>query len=146
MTSNAGSHITENALGFNRDKNQASKDKVMKALKEFLRPEFLGRVDEIVVFNTLGKEELVKIAAILIDEFRGPLKDKGIELIVGDGVCEIVADMSEDGGRGARDIRRTIRKTIEDQVANILIDNATSLIKEISVTAVDGEIKVDFKS
>ena len=146
MTSNAGSHITENALGFNRDKNQASKDKVMKALKEFLRPEFLGRVDEIVVFNTLGKEELVKIAAILIDEFRGPLKDKGIELVVGDGVCEIVADMSEDGGRGARDIRRTIRKTIEDQVANILIDNATSLIKEISVTAVDGEIKVDFKS
>ena len=118
----------------------------MKALKEFLRPEFLGRVDEIVVFNTLGKDELVKIAAILIDEFRGPLKDKGIELIVGDGVCEIVADMSEDGGRGARDIRRTIRKTIEDQVANILIDNATSLIKEISVTAVDGEIKVDFKS
>ena len=146
MTSNAGSHITENALGFNRDKNQTSKDKVMKALKEFLRPEFLGRVDEIVVFNTLGKDELVKIAAILIDEFRGPLKDKGIELIVGDGVCEIVADMSEDGGRGARDIRRTIRKTIEDQVANILIDNATSLIKEISVTAVDGEIKVDFKS
>ena len=146
MTSNAGSHITENALGFNRDKNQASKDKVMKALKEFLRPEFLGRVDEIVVFNTLGKDELVKIAAILIDEFRGPLKDKGIELIVGDGVCEIVADMSEDGGRGARDIRRTIRKTIEDQVANILIDNATSLIKEISVTAVDSEIKVDFKS
>ena len=146
MTSNAGSHITENALGFNRDKNQTSKDKVMKALKEFLRPEFLGRVDEIVVFNTLGKEELVKIAAILIDEFRGPLKDKGIELIVGDGVCEIVADMSEEGGRGARDIRRTIRKTIEDQVANILIDSATSLIKEISVTAVDGVIKEDFKS
>lgn len=146
MTSNAGSHITENALGFNRDKNQASKDKVMKALKEFLRPEFLGRVDEIVVFNTLGKPELVKIAAILIEEFREPLKDKGIDLTIGEGVYEIIADMSEDGGRGARDIRRTIRKTVEDEVANILINNAEALVKEIIVSAVDGEIKVSFKS
>ena len=145
MTSNAGSHITENALGFNRDKNTASKDKAMKALKEFLRPEFLGRVDEIVVFNTLGKAELVKIAAILIEEFRQPLKDKGIELVVGDGVCEIIAEKSEDGGRGARDIRRTIRKCVEDKVANILIDNAGVLVNEISVVAVDGEIEVSFK-
>ncbi len=145
MTSNAGSHITENALGFNRDKNTASKDKAMKALKEFLRPEFLGRVDEIVVFNTLGKAELVKIAAILIEEFRQPLKDKGIDLVVGDGVCEIIAEKSEDGGRGARDIRRTIRKCVEDKVANILIDNAGALVNEISVVAVDGEIEVTFK-
>ena len=146
MTSNAGSHITENALGFNRDKNQASKDKVMKALKEFLRPEFLGRVDEIVVFNTLGKEELIKITEILIEEFRGPLNDKGIKLTIGKGVYEIIAEMSEDGGRGARDIRRTIRKTVEDQVANILINNAEQLVKEIVVSAKNGEIKVDFKS
>ncbi len=146
MTSNAGSHITENALGFNRDKNQASKDKVMKALKEFLRPEFLGRVDEIVVFNTLGKEELIKIAEILIEEFREPLNDKGIKLTIGKGVYEIIAEKSEDGGRGARDIRRTIRKTVEDQVANILIDNAEQLVKEIVVSAKNGEIKVDFKS
>ena len=146
MTSNAGSHITENALGFNKDKNQASKDKVMKALKEFLRPEFLGRVDEIVVFNTLTKENLIKIAEILINEFRGPLKDKGIELTVGDGVYNIIADMSEDGGRGARDIRRSIRKTVEDKVANILIDNAEVLIKEITVNDDNGEIVVDFKA
>ena len=146
MTSNAGSHISENALGFNRDKNQASKDKVMKALKEFLRPEFLGRVDEIVVFNTLGKEELVKIAAILINEFKEPLSDKGIELVVEDGVCRVIADMSEDGGRGARDIRRTIRKTIEDEVANILINNSETLISKIIVSAKNGEIKVSFKS
>ncbi len=145
MTSNAGSHVAENAVGFNRDKNQASKDKALKALKEFLRPEFLGRVDEIVVFNTLTKENLVKIAAILIEEFRAPLKDKGIELTVGDGVCEIIADLSEDGGRGARDIRRTIRKNVEDMVANILIDNADVLVHEITVSAVDGKIVVDFK-
>ncbi len=146
MTSNAGSHITENALGFNRDKNQASKDKVMKALKEFLRPEFLGRVDEIVVFNTLGKSELIKIAEILIEEFRQPLSDKGISLTVDEKVYEIIADLSEDGGRGARDIRRTIRKTVEDNVANILIDNADILITEIAVTAENSEIKVDYKA
>ncbi|MBO5064781.1 MAG: ATP-dependent Clp protease ATP-binding subunit [Clostridia bacterium] len=145
MTSNAGSHISENALGFNRDKNQASKDKALKALKEFLRPEFLGRVDEIVVFNTLGKEELVKISAILIEEFRQPLNDKGIKLIVGDGVCEVVADKSEDGGRGARDIRRTIRKNIEDKVADILVENAGVSINEIEIIAVNGEIEVSFK-
>ncbi len=145
MTSNAGSHVAENAVGFNKDRNQASKDKALKALKEFLRPEFLGRVDEIVVFNTLTKENLVKIAAILIDEFRAPLKDKGIELTVGEGVCDIIADLSEDGGRGARDIRRTIRKNVEDEVANILIDNADVLINEIIVSAVDGKIAVDFK-
>ena len=145
MTSNAGSHITENALGFNRDKNQASKDKALKALKEFLRPEFLGRVDEIVVFNSLGKNELVKISEVLLNELKAPLKDKGIDLSVGEGVYEIIADMSEDGGRGARDIRRTIRKTVEDSVANILIDNAGAPITAINVTAVDGEIKVDYK-
>ena len=145
MTSNAGSHITENALGFNRDKNQASKDKVLKALKEFLRPEFLGRVDEIVVFNPLGKAELIKISEVLLNELKTPLKDKGIDLTGGEGVYEIIADMSEDGGRGARDIRRTIRKTIEDSIANILIDNAGAPITSISVTAVDGEIKVDYK-
>ena len=146
MTSNAGSHISENALGFNRDKNQASKDKTMKALKEFLRPEFLGRVDEIVTFNTLGKEELVKIAEVLLGELKAPLKDKGIDLVIGDGVYAIIADLSEDGGRGARDIRRTIRKEVEDKIANILIDNAGALVNEITVTAVDGKINVDFKS
>ncbi len=146
MTSNAGSHISENALGFNRDKNQASKDKTMKALKEFLRPEFLGRVDEIVTFNTLGKAELVKIAEVLLGELKSPLKDKGIDLVIGDGVFEIIADLSEDGGRGARDIRRTIRKEVEDKIANILIDNAGALVNEITVIAVDGKISVNFKS
>ncbi len=146
MTSNAGSHISENALGFNRDKNQASKDKTMKALKEFLRPEFLGRVDEIVTFNTLGKDELVKIAEVLLGELKSPLKDKGINLVIGEGVYEIIADLSEDGGRGARDIRRTIRKEVEDKIANILIDNAGALVNEITVNAVEGKISVDFKS
>lgn len=145
MTSNAGSQISENALGFNRNANEASKDKAMKALKEFLRPEFLGRVDEIVVFNTLNKNDLTKIAKVLLDELKTPLKDKGIKFEVKDGVCEIIAEKSEDGGRGARDIRRTIRKTVEDEIANILVDNTGKLINEITISADNGEIKVDFE-
>ena len=93
----------------------------------------------------MGKAELIKISEVLLNELKIPLKDKGIDLTVGEGVYEIIADMSEDGGRGARDIRRTIRKTIEDSIANILIDNAGAPITSISVTAVDGEIKVDYK-
>ncbi len=145
MTSNAGSHITENAVGFNRDKGQASKDKTMKALKEFLRPEFLGRVDEIVTFNSLSEDDLVKISGVLLEELRTPLKDKGIDLIIGEGVCEVIAQLSEDGGRGARDIRRTIRKNVEDAIATILIENAGALVTEVSVVVKDGEIAVEYK-
>ena len=145
MTSNAGSEQKESALGFNRDANDYSKDKSMKALKEFLRPEFIGRVDEVIFFNNLNEENLKKIADILIDELKEPLKDKGINFVVGKGVAEIIATKSVDGGRGARDIRRNIRKDIEDKIADILIERAEEETSEINVTAVKDEIKVDFK-
>ena len=145
MTSNAGSEQKESALGFNRDANDYSKDKSMKALKDFLRPEFIGRVDEIIFFNNLNKESLVKIAKILIDELKEPLKDKGINFVVGKGVSEIIAEKSVDGGRGARDIRRNIRKDIEDKIADILIERAEKETSEISVTAVKDEVKVSYK-
>jgi len=145
MTSNAGSEQKESALGFNRDANDYSKDKSMKALKDFLRPEFIGRVDEIIFFNNLNKESLVKIAKILIDELKEPLKDKGINFVVGKGVAEIIAEKSVDGGRGARDIRRNIRKDIEDKIADILIERAEKETSEISVTAVKDEVKVSYK-
>ena len=146
MTSNAGSELKETALGFNRDVATASKEKAMKALKEFLRPEFIGRVDEVILFNSLTKEDLVKISDILINELRGPLQDKGIGLKVGNGVSEIIAEASNGGGRGARDIRRTIRKQIEDKITDILIDRAEEPVSIIEVTAVDGEIKVSYRT
>ena len=146
MTSNAGSELKETALGFNRDVATASKEKAMKALKEFLRPEFIGRVDEVILFNSLTKEDLVKISDILINELRGPLQDKGIGLEVGNGVSEIIAEASNGGGRGARDIRRTIRKQIEDKITDILIDRAEEPVSIIEVTAVDGEIKVSYRT
>ena len=145
MTSNAGSELKETALGFNRDVATASKEKAMKALKEFLRPEFIGRVDEVILFNSLTKEDLVKISDILINELRGPLQDKGIGLEVGNGVSEIIAEAS-NGGRGARDIRRTIRKQIEDKITDILIDRAEEPVSIIEITAVDGEIKVSYRT
>ncbi len=145
MTSNAGSEQKESALGFNRDANDYSKDKAMKALKDFLRPEFIGRVDEVIFFNNLNEENLKKIADILIDELKEPLKDKGINFVVGKGVAEIIATKSVDGGRGARDIRRNIRKDIEDKIADILIERAEQETSEISVTAVKDEIKVSYK-
>ena len=145
MTSNAGSEQKESALGFNRDADDYSKDKSMKALKEFLRPEFIGRVDEVIFFNNLKEENLKKIADILIDELKEPLKDKGINFVVGKGVAEIIATKSVDGGRGARDIRRNIRKDIEDKIADILIERAEQETSEINVIAVKDEIKVSYK-
>ena len=145
MTSNAGSQIKENALGFNRDSNEASKDKAMKALKDFLRPEFIGRVDEIILFNNLTEENLVKIADILIDELGTALSDKGIKLVKTPDVCEVIAGMSVGGGRGARDIRRSIRKEIEDRIADILIECADVALSEISVSVEDGKIVLSHK-
>lgn len=142
MTSNAGSEQKESALGFDRSKSDATKDRMMKALKDFLRPEFLGRVDEIVVFNDLALPEYEKIAEILINELKDPLHEKGITLEVGEGVAKLIAEQSDGGVRGARELRRTLRKQVEDQIANIIIASVDSPVETIALTAVDGEIKV----
>ena len=130
MTSNAGSNIKEGAIGFAKDKATSNKDKVMKALSGFLRPEFLGRVDEVVVFNPLDKASYIQIAKILIDEYKPSLDEKGIVLTVDENVYEHIADVSADGVRGARDVRNCIRREIEDRIANIIID------ADLPVTAV----------
>ncbi len=142
MTSNAGSENRENLLGFGKDKGTAVKDKAMKALRQFLRPEFLGRVDEIIVFNQLTKEDYEKISKLLIDEFIPSLRDKGIKLIVDEDVPSVVANDADGGVRGARDIRHTIRKAIEDPIANILVANFDKIINEIRVSVHEGKIVV----
>ena len=142
MTSNAGSENKESALGFNKLKSDATKDRMMKALKDFLRPEFLGRVDEIVVFNDLALPEYEKIAEILINELKEPLHEKGITLEVGEGVAKLIAAQSDDGVRGARELRRTLRKQVEDQIANIIIASADSPVEVITLTADADKIKV----
>ncbi|MBR3766802.1 MAG: ATP-dependent Clp protease ATP-binding subunit [Clostridia bacterium] len=142
MTSNAGSENRENILGFGKDKGTAAKDKALKALKQFLRPEFMGRVDEIIVFNQLTKEDYEKIAKLLIEEFIPSLRDKGIKLIIDEDVPACVAGEADGGTRGARDIRHTIRKAIEDPIANILVAGYDKVINEIRVSVHEGKIVV----
>ena len=140
MTSNAGSHNREGAMGFGKTQGDASKEKAMKGLQEFLRPEFIGRVDEVVVFNELDNDSYKKIADILIADLVPGLRDKGITLNIADDVSDVVANLSTDGGRGARDIRIAIRKNIEDAIANIIIANRNISISQINVYVEDGKI------
>lgn len=142
MTSNAGSESKEKALGFGRDSYTLESEKVYKALSQFLRPEFLGRVDEIVVFHNLTKPDFEKIAALRLDELREPLREKGIELSYDSVALEAMAEKSFGQKGGARDLVRVIRKDVEDRVCEIMVENADKKLEAISVTAENGEITV----
>lgn len=140
MTSNAGSSRSEGALGFGKTQGDVNKEKALKALREFLRPEFLGRVDEIVVFNDLDEEAFKKIAVLMLDEFKEPLRDKGITFTYTD---EAVAELAKDsvgGTRGARDLRNNIRRKVEDKIAEKIIDNIDTPVTSITVDVNDGDI------
>lgn len=142
MTSNAGSESKEKALGFGRDSYTLESEKVYKALSQFLRPEFLGRVDEIVVFHDLTKPDFEKIAALRLDELREPLREKGIELSYDSAALEAMAEKSFGQKGGARDLVRVIRKDVEDRACEIMVENADKKLEAISVTAENGEITV----
>lgn len=140
MTSNAGSHNTETSLGFGKTEGDISKEKVMKALKEFLRPEFIGRVDEIVVFNPLSHENYKDIAVLMLSEISTVLEDKGIKFVYSDEIPETLVNKMDGNSRGARDLRNVIRRNIEDKVSTLMIDNAGVPINQITVSAQNGEI------
>ena len=140
MTSNAGSQNRESAMGFGKSDNEVSKDKAMKGLREFLRPEFIGRVDEVIIFNKLDEDAYTKIASLLISDLVPGLRDKGITLNIAENVPAVIAGMAVGGERGARDIRIAIRKHIEDAIANIIIANRNMSIDTINVTAEEGRI------
>lgn len=141
MTSNAGSEKTENLLGFGKTVYDASKEKALKALESFLRPEFIARVDEIVVFSPLGFDSLCKIAALMLGELRDSLKEKLIEFEFDDSVCRYLAEKCGGGKRGARELRNIIRRELESKVVDLIIDCGEGNISKITVTA-DSEIKV----
>ena len=145
MTSNAGSNRAGGALGFGKTKNEASKERAMKGLTDFLRPEFIGRVDEVVVFNDLTKENYVEIAGLLLDELVAPLKDKGIKLTWDSKATETIAELSADGTRGARDLRSCIRRNVEDAITARMVEDVDTPVKSVSVTAQDGKIICNFK-
>jgi ATP-dependent Clp protease ATP-binding subunit ClpA len=138
MTSNAGSTDKDTGVGFNKTAADVSKDKAMKALKEFLRPEFLGRVDEVVVFNPLTQEDYAKIAALMLDEMREPLKEKAISLAVKDSALELIAKKAFGHSLGGRDIRRVIREEVEDKLAEILVEKGEDGVGIVCIDS-DGE-------
>ena len=140
MTSNAGSSRSEGALGFGRTQGDANKEKALKALREFLRPEFLGRVDEIVVFNDLDEEAFRKIAVLMLDEFKEPLRDKGITFEYTEDAVAELARQSVGGTRGARDLRNNIRRKVEDKIAETIIDHIDTPVTSITVEAKDGDV------
>lgn len=142
MTSNAGSDRNDNLMGFGRTVADASREKAMKALEGFLRPEFIVRVDEIVVFSPLSRESLCKIAALMLDELKDSLKERLIEFSYDESVCGYLADKCGGGKRGARELRNIIRREIENRLVDIIVDSGEGSIKELSVTA-DKEIKIE---
>ncbi len=142
MTSNAGSDRSENLLGFGKTQAEGSKEKALKALEGFLRPEFIARVDEIVVFSPLSQETLEKIASLMLDEFADSLKEKLITLKYDKKVCEYLANKCDGIKKGARELRNLIRREIEAQVVDLIIEKGEGNISVINVTA-DNEIKID---
>ena len=144
MTSNAGSSFNTSGLGFAKSEADISKDKAMKALGEFLRPEFLSRVDEVVVFKPLTLDAYKGIARLMIGEMKEPLLEKNITLNVSDEAYELVAKKASGGKFGGRDVRKVVRKDIEDKVANIIVE-ADGNISQIDVDADGDEIKVTGK-
>ena len=125
MTSNAGSSDqSTGGLGFNKSEEQLSEEKTRKALAQFLRPEFLGRVDEVIAFKPLSEETLQGIAALMLDEYKSGMDAKGIAYSYTPAALKALVKKSQGGKFGARDLRRTIRKAVEDPAAERLIDGS----------------------
>ena len=142
MTTNAGSHGTSGAAGFSRTSGEVNEDKTNKALSAFLRPEFINRIDEVITFNSLTKENFMQIARIMLGELCESLSQKGIVLEYTDKIPEILAEKSFSEKYGARNLRRTIQTEIEDRAAELIISSYDSKISGISIYDEDGEIKV----
>ena len=144
MTSNAGSNVRSSAMGFNRTAEEAERNRVMKALGDFLRPEFLGRVDEIVVFRALDENDYTRIAGLLLDEIKGPMQEKGILFGYDEDAARLIARKSFGDRSGGRAIRRTIRREVEDRIAELLVERAGDPPAMLKVTAEGDEIRLTY--
>ncbi|MCI9316676.1 MAG: ATP-dependent Clp protease ATP-binding subunit [Oscillospiraceae bacterium] len=140
MTSNAGSDRKEGTVGFNKSANEMGKDRAMKALQQFLRPEFINRVDEIVYFNKLTEENFLPIARLMLDELKGSLKEKGLTFTYDDGLVKYLVGKSYSATYGARNLRRTIQKEVEDLLASEIINSFDQPITQIAATAEDDKV------
>ena len=141
MTSNAGSgDKTTSGLGFNKSEEQLSEEKTRKALSQFLRPEFLGRVDEVIAFKPLSQQTLEGIAALMLDEYKPSMEAKGIAYSYTQAALSALVAKSQGGKFGARDLRRVIRKAVEDPAAERIIDGTLKAGGSLTVDAENGEV------
>ncbi|MBR6376496.1 MAG: ATP-dependent Clp protease ATP-binding subunit, partial [Oscillospiraceae bacterium] len=145
MTSNAGSDRKDGSVGFGKSLTEQTKDKAMKALGEFLRPEFINRVDEIVCFNKLSEANFRDIAVIMLNELKTGLEDHGIALGWDDSVLDYLTTKSYSVQYGARNLRRTIEKEIENPIAEKIIDSFQEPIRIIHLSADESSIQVSAK-
>ncbi len=144
MTTNAGSENSSAISGFAEKRDEIAKDKTERALRTFLRPEFINRIDEIITFRHLDKNDFVKIAAIMLGKLRDHLSDKGIKLVYGDDVLQHIAENSYSEKYGARNMRRYIERHIEDKLANVTIENYGRDILGMSLVIKEKDIEVEF--
>ena len=143
MTSNAGSDTkSAGAVGFGGSADDQGKERTMKALRDFLRPEFLNRVDEIICFNHLSKENFAGIARIMLEELRKSLSDKGYTFHYDDALVDYLVEKSYSMTYGARNLRRLIQKELEDPMAARIIDSFENPITQINATAADGAVQL----
>ena len=142
MTSNAGSEGGVAAMGFGRTQGDQVKEKTMKALRAFLRPEFINRVDEIITFNHLTEENFLGIADIMLDELKTSLSARGLSLNWNEEVRKLLVKKAYSVTYGARNLRRTIQKELEDPISEKIIDSFESPISAIYVSAENDQILV----
>ena len=143
MTSNAGSDRKEGALGFAKSTGDLSREKVMKALSDFLRPEFLSRIDEIVVFRPLDEADYRAIAQLMLDEYVESLAEKGIGFRYTGEACALLAEKSLGGKSGARDLRNHIRREVEDRIASLLVERGEGAVSGVALTAAGGALQLE---
>ena len=142
MTSNAGSATKEGTVGFGRTQQEQDADRAMKALQQFLRPEFINRVDAVITFNRLTEEHFQSIARIMLEELVASLKEKAVTLTYDDALVELLTRKSYSRTYGARNLRRTIQKELEDPMATRIIDSYESPITQIRATAEEEAVKL----
>ena len=139
MTTNAGSQTNEASVGFGRTLSEQGKAKALKALEQFLRPEFINRIDEIIAFNNLPKEHFNDIAEIMLSELTEALKEKGINFLYDESLVNYLTDKSYSVKYGARNLRRVIQKELEDKIANLMISNYAAPPTQISASATEAD-------
>lgn len=143
MTSNAGSDRKDAALGFAKTESEINKEKALKALSEFLRPEFLSRIDEVIVFRPLEENDFVSIARLMLSEYVDSLKEKGVQFTFQDSACQWLAHHAIGGKSGARDLRNLVRREVEDRITTAFIDAEDTQILGIDLFAEGDQLKIN---